>query len=93
MIQTVCIAQELYAKAAIVDHKQLADAQQKCNLIEAEERFRGAFWQDVRPVIREWRRRHGLPENPLSTFRESGYLEKITAERRERNTESAASYA
>jgi L-rhamnose isomerase/sugar isomerase len=93
MIQTVCTAQELYAKAAIVDHKQLADAQQKCNLIEAEECFRGAFWQDVRPVIRHWRRSHGLPEDPLSRFRESGYLEKITAERRERNSEPAASYA
>src|SRR5215475_765501 len=40
MIQTVCTAQELYAKAAIVDHAQLASTQQKCNLIEAEECFR-----------------------------------------------------
>jgi L-rhamnose isomerase/sugar isomerase len=93
MIQTVCTAQELYAKAAIVDHMQLASLQQKCNLVEAEECLRGAFWQDVRPVIRDWRRSHGLPEDPLRTFRESGYLEKITAERRVRNVEPAASYA
>jgi len=93
MIQTVCTAQELYAKAAIVDRKQLAEAQQKCNLIEAEECFRSAFWHDVRPVIREWRRSHGLPEDPVNAFRESGYMEKITAQRRERNAEPAASYA
>jgi L-rhamnose isomerase/sugar isomerase len=93
MIQTVCTAQELYAKAAIVDHMQLASLQQKCNLVEAEECLRGAFWQDVRPVIRDWRRSHGLPKDPLRTFRESGYLEKITAERRVRNVEPAASYA
>ena len=93
MIQTVCTAQELYAKATVVDHAKLASARQKCAVIDAEECFRGAFWHDVRPVIREWRRSHGLPEDPLQAFRESGYLEKITAERGERNGEPAASYA
>jgi len=93
MIQTVCTAQELYVKAAVVDHAKLASARQKCAVIDAEECFRGAFWHDVRPVIREWRRSHGLPEDPLQAFRESGYLEKITAERGERNGEPAASYA
>jgi hypothetical protein len=33
------------------------------------------------------------PEDPLQAFRESGYLERITAERRERNAESVTSYA
>jgi hypothetical protein len=55
MIQTVCMAQELYAKAAIVDHARLAPLQQSCSLVEAEETLRGAFWFDVRPAIREWR--------------------------------------
>lgn len=93
MIQTVCTAEELYAKAAIVDHDRLALLQRECSLVEAEECLRSAFWQDVRPVLRAWRRGHGLPEDPLQAFRESGYLERITAERRERNVESAASYA
>src|SRR3954466_10608529 len=65
MIQTVCTAQELYAKAAIVDHQQLANFQQKCNLVEAEETLRNAFWYDVRPAIREWRTSHGLPQDPM----------------------------
>lgn len=93
MIQTVCTAQELYAKAAIVDHHRLAILQQECSLVEAEECLRSAFWQDVRPVLRAWRRSHGLPEDPLQAFRESGYLERITTERRQRNTELAPSYA
>src|SRR5580693_6136430 len=93
MIQTVCTAQELYAKAAIVDHARLASLQQSCSLVEAEECLRGAFWYDVRPVLRDWRRSHGLPEDPMQAFRESGYLERITAERRERNAVSVTTYA
>ncbi len=93
MLQTVSTAQELYAKALIVDRERLAVFQDKCSLVEAEECLRSAFWEDVRPVIKDWRRARGLPEDPLQAFRQSGYLEKITAERRERNTESMATYA
>ena len=92
MIQTVCAAQELFAKAALVDHERLANLQDSCSLIEAEECFRGAFWQDVRPMIRDWRRARGLPEDPLQAFLESGYLERATRERRERNVGTVASY-
>jgi L-rhamnose isomerase/sugar isomerase len=93
MIQTVCTAQELYAKAAIVDHARLASLQQSCSLVEAEECLRGAFWYDVRPVLREWRRSHGLPEDPMQAFRESGYLERITSERKARNAVVVTTYA
>jgi L-rhamnose isomerase/sugar isomerase len=93
MIQTVCTAQELYAKAAIVDHVRLASLQDTCSLVEAEECLRAAFWHDVRPILQEWRRSHGLPEDPMHTFRESGYLERITAERRSRNATIASTYA
>ena len=93
MIQTVSTAQELYAKAALVDHERLASLQQSCSLVEAEECLRGAFWTDVRPALREWRHSHGLPEDPLQAFKESGYLERITAERRERNAAIVTTYA
>jgi L-rhamnose isomerase / sugar isomerase len=93
MIQTVCAAQELHAKAALVDRERLARLQDSCSLIEAEECFRGAFWHDVRPMVREWRRARGLPEDPLQAFLESGYLERATRERRDRNVGAVASYA
>src|SRR5467141_426341 len=93
MIQTVCIAQELYAKAATVDHPKLSGLQQSCSLVDAEECLRGAFWLDVRPIIAEWRKSKGLPENPMKTFRESGYLERVTRERQDRHTGTTASYA
>src|SRR6201993_4032942 len=56
MIQTVCTAQELYARAALVDHQRLAVLQEKCALVDAEETLRGAFWFDVRNAVREWRK-------------------------------------
>jgi L-rhamnose isomerase/sugar isomerase len=93
MIQTVCTAQELYARAALVDHGSLAQLQQECSLVDAEETLRGAFWQDVRPAIQEWRKSRNLPADPMQAFRTSGYLERITRERGEKNRNATASYA
>jgi len=93
MIQTVTTAQELYAKAAIVDREKLADAQARSALVDAESCLKDAFSTDVRPVIREWSRSRGLPEDPMDAFRQSGYLERITTERAEKNATSASSYA
>ena len=93
MIQTAVTAQELYAKAALVDNESLAHHQQKCELVDAEECLKAAFSTDVRPVIREWRRSKGLPEDPLGAFRESGYMQRIDRERAERNQAAGGSYA
>ncbi|WP_158944904.1 TIM barrel protein [Granulicella sp. S190] len=93
MVQTVVTAQELFAKAALVDRAKLAELQQACRLVEAEECFRSAFWQDVRPVVREWRIARGLPAEPLKALAEGGYVEKITRERASKNAGSVSSYA
>jgi L-rhamnose isomerase / sugar isomerase len=91
MIQTVGMAQELYCKAALVDHGKLGQAQAQSSLVEAESLLQDAFATDVRPVIREWRISKGLPADPQQAFRESGYLERITSERAARNAQSATS--
>ena len=93
MIQSVVAAQELYAKATLIDRDRLRVLQDECRLVEAEECFRDAFWQDVRPIVKQWRRTRGLPEDPLDALRESGYVERITAERKERNARSVSTYA
>ena len=93
MVQTVVSAQELYAKAALIDQVRLAELQDACRLVEAEECFRGAFWQDVRPIVREWRAARGLPVDPLKALAESGYVSKVTEERSSRNARSVSSYA
>ena len=93
MVQTVCTAQELYAKAALVDQERLAELQRSCRLVEAEECFRDAFWQDVRPLVREWREARALPAHPLKSLADSGYVETISHERGARNAASMTSYA
>jgi L-rhamnose isomerase/sugar isomerase len=93
MIQTVTLAQELYAKAALVNGADLAAAQTACELVKAESLLQDAFATDVRPVIRDWRVSKGLPVDPMAAFRESGYLERITANRASRKPANVSSYA
>lgn len=92
MVQTVVTAQEIYLKAALIDREQLAALQQKCDLVAAEEVFRGAFWRDVRPLTQAWREAHGLPADPVKALRENGYVERISAERGSRSS-TVSSYA
>jgi L-rhamnose isomerase/sugar isomerase len=91
-IQTISTAQELYAKAALVDQEKLQELQDASSLVEAEEMFRSAFWTDTRPMVQAWRRSRGLPPDPLAALRESGYVERIAQERGKRAV-AAASYA
>jgi L-rhamnose isomerase/sugar isomerase len=93
MVQSVVTAQELYARAALIDFKRLAELQDACRLVESEECFRSAFWTDVRPAIRAWRERRGLAPDPLQELASNGYVERTSSERRERNRQSTATYA
>ena len=93
MVQTVMQAQELFARAALVDQHLLAELQDSCKLVEAEEHFRGCFYTDVRPMVAEWRQSRGLPANPLEALRTSGYVRKITEERAAKNSNTQSSYA
>ena len=93
MIQTAMVAQELYAKAQIVDHAAIAVHQQKSSLVDGEECLKAAFSTDVRPAIRAWRKAKGLGEEPLAAFRASGYMERITKERSEKNLGAISTYA
>ena len=85
-VQTVVTAQELWLKAALVDREQLAVHQQSCDLVAAEELFRGAFWTDVRPLAAAWREARGLPADPLAALRSGGYVERIGRERGSRHS-------
>jgi L-rhamnose isomerase/sugar isomerase len=93
MIQSVVTAQELYARAALIDFDRLTELQDACRLVEAEECFRSAFWTDVRPSIRAWRERRGLAPDPLQALADGAYVERRAEERRERNRQSTATYA
>ena len=69
MIQTAVTAQELYVKAAAVDHEKLARHQKRNEQVDAEECLRAAFFADVRPTIAEWRKHttyHWIPCPPFA---------------------------
>ncbi len=97
MIQSVVTAQELYAKACQVDRAALRDAQERRDIVDAEGCLRAAYHADVRPLLAEWRTRHGLAPDPLHAHRSSGYVERVTGERvaarRERGEAAATAYA
>lgn len=98
MLQTALTAQELYAKACLVDHEKLSAAQAKQDIVGAEECLREAFFMDIKPLLHEWRRSKGLEANPLEAYRASGYEARVAKERteaREARGESASgsSYA
>jgi len=92
MIQTVMTAQQLYAKAVLIDHEALETARTEQRLIDAENCFKDAFETDVRPMLREWREGRGLAPDPLLAFRQSGYTERVARERGSRK-KSVVSYA
>ncbi len=93
MIQSVVTAQELYARAALIDRSGLEELQSSCRLVEAEEVFRNAFWTDIRLLVREWREARGIPAEPLAELARNGYVERAAADRAARNRGAVASYA
>jgi L-rhamnose isomerase / sugar isomerase len=92
-VQSVIAAQELFAKACLVDRDRLVALQAAAKTLEAEECLRGAFWTDVRPALENWRERRGVPRDPLLALVESGYIAKIESERASRNAMLQSSYA
>lgn len=81
MLQSVLNCQEAYAKALLVDREKLAAAQKAGDVLEAHRTLVDAFRTDVRPLLEEFRRKNGLPLDPIKEHRVSGYNEKIAAER------------
>jgi L-rhamnose isomerase/sugar isomerase len=86
-LQTVLIAQALFAKAALVDHAELSRRQGREDVIGSEMLLQEAFFSEVSPALATWRRRRGLPLDPLATYRKSGYAERAAADRARRRRE------
>ncbi|MBX7131829.1 MAG: TIM barrel protein [Fimbriimonadaceae bacterium] len=91
MIQTVCTAQELLAKAWRVDLASLLEAQGRMDIVGAEQILRTAFFADVAPLLAEWRAKHARDPDPLAAYRQSGIEPKRAAERTARHRQSGGS--
>jgi len=81
MIQSVENIQTAYAKALCIDRRALREAQVAGDVYAAENELVRAFNVDAMALIREARRRMGVPEDPVAAFRAGGYAEKAAAER------------
>ena len=80
-IRSVMNVQEATAKALLVDHDELAAAQQAGDVLAANAVLMDAFNTDVRPMLAELRTELGLDPDPMAAYARSGYGERIVAER------------
>ncbi len=84
IIYSVMNIQTAYAKALAIDRTALKDAQKNYDVILANKIIMDAFNKDMEPLIEEVRLEMGLSDtNPLRNYRQSGYAEKIVAERKD----------
>ncbi len=81
MIQSVLNVQTAYAKALLVDHDALRNAQEAGNVLAAYRVLQAAYETDVRSLLSEARVRQGLAPDPIAAFRASGYAERVARER------------
>jgi L-rhamnose isomerase/sugar isomerase len=81
MVLSVVNLQEAYVKARLVDRDALATAQAEGDVLGGHEILLAAYKADVRPQCARMRARLGAAEDPLRALRESGYVERIVAER------------
>jgi L-rhamnose isomerase/sugar isomerase len=81
MVLSVVNLQEAYAKALLVDRAALAAAQEAGDVLGGHELLLDAFRTDVRPLCAAARVARGGAEDPIATLRESGYAERVAAER------------
>lgn len=95
MVQTVCAAQELFLKAALVDRDTLRLAQKNMDIVGAERCLVDAFSADVRPLLTEFRASQGVAGDPLSAYRQSGHEHDLARLRgpRNRSNRAASAYA
>jgi L-rhamnose isomerase / sugar isomerase len=81
MVLSVVNLQEAYAKALLVDREALRAAQESGDVLGGHEVLLDAFNSDVRPACAAARAALGAAEDPIKTLRESGYADRVAAER------------
>jgi L-rhamnose isomerase / sugar isomerase len=83
MILSLVNLQETYAKALLVDRGRLQDARRSGDVLGAHRVLLDAYQTDVRPLCAKVREDLGASPDPVAAFKESGYLEQVTEERKE----------
>ncbi|MCC3652676.1 L-rhamnose isomerase [Streptomyces sp. S07_1.15] len=81
VIRSVMNVQEATAKALLVDLDALRAAQRAGDVLGANAVLMDAYNTDVRPLLAGLREEQGLHPDPMAAYRESGWQERIVAER------------
>jgi L-rhamnose isomerase / sugar isomerase len=84
MVLSVMNLQEAYAKALLVDRDALAAAQAAGDVLGGHETLLDAYRTDVRPLCARARVELDAAEDPNAALRESGYVERVAADRETR---------
>ncbi|MGH3423271.1 MAG: L-rhamnose isomerase [Nocardioidaceae bacterium] len=80
-IRSVLNVQEMTARALLVDRDALTDAQVDGDVLGANAILMDAFYTDVRNDLAGWRESRGYPADPVRAYAESGYQDRIEADR------------
>jgi L-rhamnose isomerase / sugar isomerase len=89
MIQSVSNIQTAYAKALLVDNGALEAAQRAGDVLGAHRVLLDAFETDVRPLLGRLREMIGVDPDPVQSFRDGGYGDRLASERGTASVESA----
>ncbi|MDE3724565.1 L-rhamnose isomerase [Nocardiopsis sp. N85] len=81
-IRSVMNVQEATAKALLVDADALAVAQREGDVLAANAVLMDAYNTDVRPLLADLRAEQGLDPDPMAAHARSGYMDRVTAERK-----------
>jgi L-rhamnose isomerase/sugar isomerase len=80
-IRSVLNVQEMLARALMVDCAALDRAEAAGDVLAGNAVLMDAFHTDVRGDLADWRSSRGLPSDPMTAYAQSGYAERIIAER------------
>ena len=81
MVLSVVNLQEAYAKALLVDREALRAAQEAGDVLAGHELLLDAYRTDVRSLCARVRAGLGAAEDPIVALRNSGYADRVAAER------------
>ncbi|MCJ7735837.1 MAG: sugar isomerase, partial [Anaerolineae bacterium] len=81
MIQSVLNCQTAYAKALLVDHKELAERRIAQDVLGAYRVLTDAYETDVRPLLAKVREEIGLNPDPIAAYQASDYPARVVEER------------
>jgi L-rhamnose isomerase/sugar isomerase len=81
LLQSVEAIMNAYAQSLLVDRVQLVNAQQRNDVVAAQETLQAAFRTDTRSIVAEARLRTGGALDPLALFRNLKVREQLIKER------------